>query len=357
MSCIRLGMIGLGGIAQGVHLPGVERSPDLTLAAVCDLDPHKLRLVGERYGVPEDRRYTDYRDLIACPDVEAVDICTPNDCHFAMAMAAAEAGKPFSLEKPITLTAGQADTLAAAVRERGLPNLVCFSYRFKAAARYARDLVARGQLGELYHVSMQYLQAWGLPERQTPLAWRFVAARTGTGVLGDLGSHALDLVRFVTGREVERVMGQAQTFLRERQREDGSGLGRVDVDDDCNYLAGLSGGVSACFQTTRFGFGRGNYQRLEVYGSRGALVYKLDEHPEEDELEVCLGPVADETHTFTRLPIPAVYAADQMQAFADLLQGRGDGLSASVEDGRINQHALDAVARSCRTGVWEQPGE
>ena len=126
----RVGSIGLGGIWNGVHAPGIERSPDLKLAAVCDIDEEKLKAAGEKYGIDEAHRFTDYHELINCPDVDAVDIATPNDVHFEIAMAAVEAGKPFDLEKPITMTAEQADILAAAVKEKGLPNMVCFSYRF-----------------------------------------------------------------------------------------------------------------------------------------------------------------------------------------------------------------------------------
>ena len=114
MKAIQVGSIGLGSISRGVHLPGIEKSPDLSLYAICDLDPQRLQEVGERYAVPESRRFTDYRQLIACPGVEAVDISTPNDCHFPIAMEAVRAGKPYCLEKPVTMNADQARELAQA---------------------------------------------------------------------------------------------------------------------------------------------------------------------------------------------------------------------------------------------------
>ena len=127
----RIGSVGLGSIWNGVHAPGIQRSPNLELVAICDIDEEKLQAAGEKYGIPPERRFVDYHDLISCPDVEAVDICTSNDAHFEIAMAAVEAGKPYDLEKPITMTAEQADTLAKATEEKGLKNMVCFSYRFK----------------------------------------------------------------------------------------------------------------------------------------------------------------------------------------------------------------------------------
>ena len=242
MSQIRIGSVGIGSISRGVHLPGIDRSPDLRLTAVCDIDPEALRYARETYGIDEAHCFTDYRDLIRCPDVDAVDISTPNCVHYEIALAAAEAGKPYAVEKPITMTAAEADRLAAVTKEKGVQSMVCFSYRFKAAARYARDLVERGMIGDIYHVDMQYYQAWGLPHCNTPLVWRFEKQYTGSGALGDLGSHALDLVRFVTGKEYRRVVSHAGTFVHEREKLDGSGMGKVDVDDFANYFAEMDGG-------------------------------------------------------------------------------------------------------------------
>ena len=224
---IRVGSVGVGAIWGGVHEPGIAKSPDLTLVAICDIDEKKLEAVGEKYGIPPQYRFTDYRDLVNCDIVDAVDICTSNDAHFKVAMAAVEAGKPFNLEKPITLTAEEADILAKAAQEKNVKNMVCFSYRFKAAARYAKDLIAQGKIGRVYHVNMQYFQAWGLPRANCPLVWRYVKSRTGTGALGDLGSHALDLVRFVTNKEYTRVVGHTGTYVHERPLLDGKGVGKV----------------------------------------------------------------------------------------------------------------------------------
>ena len=152
---IRVGSVGVGAIWGGVHEPGIAKSPDLTLVAICDIDEKKLEAVGEKYGIPPQYRFTDYRDLVNCDIVDAVDICTSNDAHFKVAMAAVEAGKPFNLEKPITLTAEEADILAKAAQEKNVKNMVCFSYRFKAAARYAKDLIAQGKIGRVYHVNIQ----------------------------------------------------------------------------------------------------------------------------------------------------------------------------------------------------------
>ena len=303
--------------------------------------------------MPEANCFSDYRDLVNCPDVDVVDISTSNNAHFAVAKAAIEAGKPYCIEKPVTLTAEEADILARMTAERGLPSMVCFSYRFKAAARYARELVEQGMLGEIYHVYMQYLQAGGGPSYDLPRSWRYQKALTGTGALGDLGCHALDLVGFVTGKGYRRAVGHADTFVHSRRLEEGEGMGPVDVDDFCHYLMEMDGKTAANFSVTRFAYGRGNYQRMEIYGSEGAIVYTLDAEPgREDELEVCAGDVYADAHTFVKLPIPEHCRSDQMQSFADIINGSADGKAATIADGRSNQRVLDAILRSAQEGRW-----
>ena len=330
MSVIRVGSVGLGGISSGVHLPGIRRSPDLELTALCDINPDRLRERGEQYGVPEDRRFTDYRDLVACPDVDAVDISTPNNVHLEVALAAARAGKPYCCEKPVTMNTAEAELLRDATRAAGVKSMICFSYRYKAAARYLRSLVAGGRFGRIHHVNMQYYQAWGLAEKDCVRVWRFVKSVAASGALGDLGCHGLDLVSFVTGERYESVSAHLGTIVTERRLPDGSGRGPVDVDDFSNILAEMSGGISASFQISRFAYGRGNYQRMEVYGEHGALVYHLDRVPGVDELEISDASTGGK---YVSVPIPDEFRVDQMQAFADLLNGRGDGLDATVDDG------------------------
>lgn len=349
MAIIRIGSIGLGNISAGVHIPGILSSPDLRLTAICDADPERLRQRGEQYGIDEAHRFTDYHDLIACPDVDAVDISTPNVSHFEIAMAAVAAGKPYGVEKPITMTAEEADVLTAATRKAGVKSMVYFSYRYKAAARMARDILLSGKLGKVHHVNMQYYQGWGLADNDCPLVWRFVRSVTASGALGDLGCHGLDLVSFVTGADYEAVTAHLDTILPERRLPDNSDYGKVDVDDFSNMLCKMTGGISASFQISRFAYGRGNYQRMEIYCEHGGLVYHLDRIPGVDELAM-----ADKESggVYVDQVIPEKYHVSQMQAFADLLLGRDDGENASITDGKRNAHVLDAILLSAKTGNW-----
>ena len=154
------------------------------------------------------------------------------------------------------------------------------------------------------------------------------------------------------------MVGHTGTYVHERKLlpKDGEGTGKVDVDDFCNYMADMEDGVSASFQITRFGFGRGNYQRMEIYGSEGAIVYSLDAQGSGvDEIEVCSGDINADAHVFSKLPIPERYYVDQMQSFADILNGVGDGLAATIQDGQANQHVVDAIIKSAEEGTWLAP--
>ncbi len=171
--------------------------------------------------------------------------------------------------------------------------------------------------------------------------------------MGDLGCHALDLVSFVTGKDYVKAVGHADTFTKMRRLEEGEGLGPVDVDDFCNFLMEMEDGVAADFEITRFAYGRGNYQRLEIYGSQGAVVYTLDaKGPGVDEIEACIGPVTGRAGAFTTLPIPDRFRTDQMQSFADILNGVGDGMAASIQEGCRIQHALESIIRSAGEQRW-----
>lgn len=349
MAVLRVGSIGLGGISGGVHLPGIRGADNLVQVALCDTNEQRLAERAEQYGIPADHCFTDYHDLIACPDVDVVDISTPNDRHWEIAMAACAAGKPYGVEKPITMDDEQADSLLAATKKAGVHSMVYFSYRYQPAARYARDLIAEGRLGKLHHVSMQYYQGWGLESRHCPLVWRFVKSVTASGALGDLGCHGLDLAQFVTGQQYTKVSAHLGTIVKERALPDGSGMGKVDVDDFSNILAAMDGGISATFQISRFCRGRGNYQRMEIYGDKAALVYHLDREPGKNELEICEEATGDK---YVPMEIPSKYYVSQMRCFGEEMQGQGDGCNADIAVGVKNQHLLDTIIRADAEQRW-----
>ncbi|WNS46969.1 Gfo/Idh/MocA family oxidoreductase [Paenibacillus sp. MMS20-IR301] len=343
---MKVGVIGLGGISD-MHISGLLDNEEAVLWSVCDCKEEVLARRGEQYNIPEARQYLSYEEMLADPELEAVSIGTPNYNHYEIACEAVRQKKPFALEKPVTLVAEEAAQLRDLVMESGLPHMICFSYRYKAAVRYAKWLMEQGAVGEVKHVYGQYLQGWGLHE-DLPLIWRFRKELTGSGALGDLGSHLLDLQRFLAGN-VQRVMADADTIIKERSllEEDGEGKGGVDVDDFCHVLARLEGGASSTMAISRFAFGRGNFQQLEIFGERGALLYNLEE---EDVLYVKLAEAGDET--FRKAEIPEQFHVAQMTSFINLVTGKGDGYDATMEDGYINQQALDSIITSMTEQRW-----
>ena len=347
---IRYGIIGCGNIARGVHIPGIQSAVGAEITAICDADPIKLEQTRQSLGLPVEAAFTDYLALLDSGLVDAVSVTTPNHMHIAPAMAAAERGIPFACEKPLSVDAQSAKPLLDLVEKTGLKNMVCFSYRFKKAARYARDLIAEGRIGKIRHIYVRYLQGWGNPEKDCPRVWRFDRASSGSGTLADLGSHMLDLVRFLTDEEYTRFTAQNGTFVYDRRSVDPVKNGEreaVDVDDYAHYFAQTSSGIAASFEISRNAFGRGNFQHIEIYGDKGALIYELED---DDFLEICEG--TDEgTHTFRRLEIPEKYRVSQMQCFIDRIRGEEYGLCAAVADGYEDMLDLDKIIRSSEEGI------
>ena len=231
---------------------------------------------------------TDWRALVARDDVDLVDICTPGDTHAEIAIAALEAGKHVLCEKPLANTVAEARAMAAAAAEaraHGIRSMVGFTYRRVPAIALARQLVQEGRIGEIRHVRAQYLQDWLVdPADAAHLAAE--KERAGSGALGDIGAHVIDLTHFVTGERLTGVSATMETFVHERplpgavhglSAEVGTGRGQVTVDDAAIFLARLSGGALATFEATRFATGRKNAIRLEVNGSRGSMAFDFED--------------------------------------------------------------------------------
>ena len=349
---IRMGFIGCGGISY-YHILGTIESPDMEVGALCDISPDKMVEKARRFGVPQEVCYSDHIKMMESGRVDAVSICLPNRFHYQMTLDAIQRGVPYALEKPVCCSEAEAKTLFEETKKKGLPNMVCFSYRFKAAARYARHLIQSGQLGTIYHINGEYLQEWGLPDaaggKPMALNWRFTKENSGTGVLGDLGSHMIDLCRFLTGSEFTRVTADLGTFIHERFLPGGDKKGVVDVDDYVNIIGQMEGPVAVNLSITRYAYSRGNYQRVEIYGDKGAIRYSLEEN---DQLEVNMGNWPMRTgHVWSAVPVPAEYSSNQMQSFADVVNGCGDGLAASIYDGWKSQQIIDGAFAASESGV------
>jgi predicted dehydrogenase len=235
------------------------------------------------------RTTTEWRAAVTAPEIELVDIATPNDVHAEQAIAALEAGKHVACEKPLARTLAEAEAMAAAAEHAPGRTFVWYNYRRVPAIAFAHQLVAAGRLGRVYHVRAAYLQGWGGPD--APLLWRFQSEVAGSGAHGDLGAHSIDAVRFVTGEEIVAVDGAIEhTFVTERAVLGDSAGGEIagagarttgitapsTVDDAVLFLARLSGGGIASFEATRLATGYHNANRFEIHGERGALRFDFE---------------------------------------------------------------------------------
>ncbi|WP_055616777.1 Gfo/Idh/MocA family protein [Streptomyces phaeochromogenes] len=287
-----VGMVGYAfmGAAHSQGWRTVGRVFDLprrpVLAAVCGRDAGAVRAAADRLGWAAAE--TDWRALISREDVDVVDICTPGDSHAEIAVAALAAGKHVLCEKPLANTVEEAEAMAEAARaaaERGQVAMVGFNYRRVPATSLARKMVAEGRLGTLRHVRVTYLQDW-LVDREFPLTWRLRKETAGSGALGDLGAHIVDLAQYLAGEPVVGVSALTETFVRERpllsgsssglSAAGGSDRGAVTVDDAALFTGRFASGALASFEATRFATGRKNSLRIELNGEKGSLAFDLE---------------------------------------------------------------------------------
>lgn len=259
-----------------------------TVARAFDLPvrPVMQALAGRDYGAARSAAdhlgwlgATDnWESLLDRRDIEVFDICTPGDAHVDIAIAALRAGKHVICEKPLANDVDEAERMAAAAaraREQGVRSMIGFNYRRIPAIALARELIARGRLGGVYQVRASYLQDWA-SDPESPLVWRMQRSRAGSGALGDLGSHIVDLAQYVLGDQVIGVTGLTETFVSERPLQDGHGRGTVDVDDFVTFSARFGSGAIGTFEATRFALGRKNALRIEIYGELGSLTFDLE---------------------------------------------------------------------------------
>ena len=281
-----VGMVGYGFMGAA-HSQAWRTAPhvlDLPLTprmvALCGRDAAAAGAAARRYGWAGAE--SDWRALIGRPDVQLIDICAPGDAHAEIAIAALDAGQHVLCEKPLATTVPEAEAMAAAAARasaRGVRSMIGFNYRRVPAVALARELVGAGRLGELRQVRASYLQDW-LADPSFPLTWRLQREHAGSGALGDLGSHIVDLAQYLSGGLVTGVSGISATFVGERPLAGPAGgtapeAGAVTVDDAALFTARL-GPVLGSFEATRFASGRKNELRIELNGERGSLAFNLE---------------------------------------------------------------------------------
>jgi predicted dehydrogenase len=307
---------------------------------------------------------TSWEETVARKDIDIVDICTPGDSHPKIAIAAAEAGKDILCEKPMANTVADAESMLAAVRKAGVVHMVCHNYRRCPAVALAKQIIDEGQLGEIRHYRGVYLQDW-IVDPNFPRVWRLEKAKAGSGSLGDILSHTLDLSRHLVGEPIA-VAGLLTTFVTERPLPgDARARGKVDVDDSAQALVKFAGGAVGYYEGTRLAPGRKNYNRLEINGAKGSLAWDL-ERMNELELYIENGPlsgfrtisVTDGKHPYIAAWWPPGHIIGYEHSFTHTIHDFLEGIShrqsprPSFEDGLQNQRVLDAITRSSETRRW-----
>lgn len=237
------------------------------LVAICGRNEQAVADAARRYGFAT--HYTDWRKMLADERIQLFDNGGPNDAHAEPSIAAAKAGKHVLCEKPLARTAEEAKTMLDEVEKAGVKHMVAFNYRFVPAIRQARNLIESGKLGRIYHFRAVYLQEWVMPHYDVPKIWRLDKKAAGSGALGDLGAHIIDLGRFLVG-EMTSVSAMTRTFVEDREG------GKVDVDDAFVAAVAFENGAIGTLEATRFAGGRKNHQVVEINGEKGSIRFDLE---------------------------------------------------------------------------------
>lgn len=384
MSEIGVGLVGYkfmgrahsNAYRQVAHFFDVDPSP--VMRAICGRDAEATQRAANQLGWESIE--TDYHALVKRDDIGLVDVSTPGYTHRDVVIAALEAGKHVLCEKPLANSLVEAGEMLLAARKAGTIHMVNFNYRRVPAVALVKQLIESGKLGTIRHWRAVYLQGW-LVNESAPLTWRMQKELAGSGALGDIGAHILDLAQYLVGNVTE-VVGTLDTFVKERpieaknsggsglSWEAGSEMGAVTVDDSTTFLAKFDNGATGTFEATRMATGRQNHNSFEINGSLGSVVFDLERL---NELQVFFKDDEDGVQGFRTVNVTSgadPYTAawwpaghiigwehTHVHVVKDLLDGIKTGVnpSPSFEDGYKNQAVLEAVIRSSESGKWEAP--
>ena len=346
---VRLGIVGAGGIANFHHIPNLLKHPRAQITAVCDVNEAAAAETAQRHDIAYI--YTDYRAMLEEAPLDAVVVCTSNNQHAPVSLAAIEKRLHVLCEKPLALNEAEARELAITAERAGVIHGVNFSYRTNPAVRFVKEIVESGDLGIIYQISLQYLQGHNadpdVPVRPGS-AWRMQRSLAGLGVLGDLGSHLIDLARFWFG-EIAAVQSAQRTFIKERPLLAG-GTVAVDGDDVTMAILDFERGMLGTLQTSWSAPPWGNHQRIEIYGSKGGIVY---ENENQQSIQAVFGGAPMfKYRTLAPVQVPARFhetATTHPAAFVDAVS-RGEAYHPDFSDGARCQEILDAIADAAIDG-------
>lgn len=384
---MKIAMIG-GGFMGKAHAMAYAAMPMFFWPAPAI--PYRQLVVDVTDGMAEEARQrfgfeeasSDWREAVNRPDIDVVDICTPNDMHAEIAIAAAKAGKHIICEKPLARTVQEARAMWEAVKASGVVNMVAFNYRRTPAVALAKKYIEAGRIGQILNFRGTYLQDWSA-DPDSPLSWRFQKKIAGSGSVGDIGTHVVDLAHYLVG-QIAEVSALTRTYNKTRplqqggidklgaaQKATGVERGEVDVDDEFLSLLKFKDGAIGSLEATRNAYGRNNFITLEIHGTKGSIHFNYERR---DELQVMFADDPADARGFRTVytgpahpygdglwPIPALgvgYGETKIIECHDFFKAiaKKTQPSPNFEDGLRTELVAAALLRSSETGAWEKVG-
>ncbi len=371
---LNIGVIGYGfmgkahtnAYATAGHFFDLEHR--LVLKAICGRNAEAAQDFADNWGYESIE--TDWRELVAREDIDAIDICVPNNLHKEIAIAAAQAGKMILCEKPIAMNAQEGEEMCRAVETAGVPNMVWYNYRRVPAVTLAKNIIDEGRLGRIYHYRANFLQDWtiaeDLPQGGAAL-WRLDANAAGSGVTGDLLAHCIDTAIWLNG-SINNVSAMTETFVKERMHTETGQVEEVKIDDACAFLCRFTNGSLGLFESTRYARGHKALYTFEINGELGSLKWDLHDLHRLEYFDYNLeGPlrgwrsihVSDSEHPYMgNWWVPGLnigYEHSFVHQVADFVKGLETGQPASptFRDALETQKVCDAVLKSGNSNAWE----
>ncbi len=371
---LRIGMIGYGFMGR-THSNAYRRVPNFfqtehtpVLQAVCARDGEKVKAFADQWGYTSTE--TDWRKLVERKDIDAVDICTPNNLHKEIAIAAAANGKMILCEKPLAMNVAEGEEMCAAVEKAKVLNTVWYNYRRVPAVTYAKQLIDEGRLGRIFHYRANFLQDWtisaDLPQGGTAL-WRLDVAAAGSGVTGDLLAHCIDTAIWLNG-DIKNVNAMTETFIKERTHTLTGKVEKVGIDDACTFMCRFGNGSLGLFESTRYARGHKALYTFEINGEHASIKWDLHDlhrlqwfdHKDEGPLRAWRSiHITDGDHPYMKQWwVPGLqigYEHTFVHQVADFLEGvaKGESIGPTFRDALETQKVCDAVLNSAKTNNWQ----
>jgi predicted dehydrogenase len=378
MKKLNVGLIGYGfmGRTHSNAFRKVNNFFDLeyqpVLKAICARDEKKARSFASKWGYESVE--SDWRRLIERDDIDLIDIASPNNTHAEIAIAAAKAGKMIMCEKPLSMDGPEGREMVKAVEKAKVPNMVWYNYRRVPAITLAKQLVAEGRLGKIFHYRAKFLQDWtispDLPQGGAAL-WRLDAKVAGSGVTGDLLAHCIDTAIWINGG-IDKVSAMTETFIKERKHNLTGKVQKVSIDDACAFLARFKNGSLATFESTRYARGHKALYTFEINGENASIAWDLHDlhrlqyfdHKDEGRVRGWRSiHVTDGDQPYMKnWWVPGLqigYEHTFVHQVADFIEGLQNGKSAAptFKDALETQLICDAVLKSAKTERWEKIGK